>query len=86
MATAGHAQPRLFEALARQAAALAPTGAFNAQNCSVTLWAAASLRHYDQALFDAMLRRLVAALEEGGAEADGCEPQNVANALWAVAR
>ncbi|KAG2432187.1 hypothetical protein HXX76_009107 [Chlamydomonas incerta] len=87
MATAGHAQPRLFEALARQAAALAPTGAFNAQNCSVTLWAAASLRHYDEALFDAMLRRLVAALGEGGgAEADGCEPQNIANALWAVAR
>ncbi|KXZ47984.1 hypothetical protein GPECTOR_31g346 [Gonium pectorale] len=79
MATAGAPQPRLFEALSRQAITLAPS--FNAQNCSVTLWAAATLRHGDAALFDALLERLAAEVE-----AEGCEPQNLANALWAVAR
>lgn len=125
MATANSPQPRLFEALSRTATALAPT--FNAQNCSVTLWSCAALRHYDAQLFDALLARLVdcgngvqaapsppaapcghstssrrpsvaggrisSGSGNGGgmpgvgqAERDACEPQNVANALWAVAR
>ncbi|KAG2488358.1 hypothetical protein HYH03_013048 [Edaphochlamys debaryana] len=91
MATAGHTQPRLFEAISRHAVSLAP--AFNAQNCSVLLWAAASTRHYDERLFEALLGRLVALVEAGPASPGhaqdpeaACEPQNVANALWAVAR
>lgn len=52
---------------------------FSAINCSNTLWACASLRHYSPPLFTALLERLGCHLEE-------VEPQNVANALYALAR
>lgn len=52
---------------------------FSAINCSNTLWAFASLRHYSPPLFTALLERLGCHLEE-------VEPQNVANALYALAR
>lgn len=52
---------------------------FSAINCSNTLWAFASLRHYSPPLFAALLERLGCHLEE-------VEPQNVANALYALAR
>ena len=46
---------------------------------SNTLWAFASLRHYHEGLFEALLGRLVGHLDEA-------EPQNVANCLYAFAR
>jgi hypothetical protein len=51
----------------------------NVQNCSVTAWAFATLRHDDDALFEALLERVAANIAF-------CEPQNVANTLWAYAR
>jgi hypothetical protein len=54
--------------------------AFNAQNCSMSAWAFATLRHYHPALFDALLEQLAAQLPAG------VEPQNIANSLWAFAR
>jgi hypothetical protein len=52
---------------------------FSAINCSNTLWAFATLRHYEPALFDALLAMMDGHLEEA-------EPQNVANSLYALAR
>jgi hypothetical protein len=51
----------------------------NVQNCSVTAWAFATLRHDDDELFEALLERVAANIAF-------CEPQNVANTLWAYAR
>lgn len=52
---------------------------FSAINCSNTLWACATLRYYHQGLFEALLERMTAHLDE-------VEPQNVANCLYAFAR
>lgn len=52
---------------------------FSAINCSNTMWAFASLRHYSPALFAALLERMTDHLDE-------VEPQNVANSLYALAR
>jgi hypothetical protein len=52
---------------------------FSAINCSNTLWAFASLRHYNPSLFESLLERLADHLDE-------VEPQNIANALYALAR
>lgn len=60
--------------------ALQQVNNFSAINCSNTLWAFASLRHYSAPLFEALMTRLV---EQ---HLDEVEPQNVANALYALAR
>lgn len=60
--------------------ALLQVGSFSAINCSNTLWAFATLRHYHEGLFEALLVRLV------DHHLDAAEPQNVANCLYALAR
>jgi hypothetical protein len=69
--------PLLCAAWAQQV--LLQVNNFSAINCSNTLWAFASLRHYEPALFDALLSRMDGHLDE-------VEPQNVANSLYALAR
>lgn len=77
-ATAQQPSPALFEAVARRALELG-TDRFSAQNVSMMMWAFATTRHAAPELVGALLRRL----EQ---EAPLCEGQNVANALWALAR
>eukprot|EP00882_Tetradesmus_deserticola_P033588 GHRQ01038380.1.p2 GENE.GHRQ01038380.1~~GHRQ01038380.1.p2 ORF type:complete len:148 (+),score=54.70 GHRQ01038380.1:2-445(+) len=65
---------RLAEQVRRQ------VSSFNAQNCSMTAWAFSTLRHYDAALFEALLQQLAGQLP------GNVEPRNISNSLWALAR
>ena len=75
-ATAGHASPALFDALAL--ASIARVGEFKQQNLANTAWAYATAGHASPALFDAIASASVARMGEFDA-------QGLANTAWAYA-
>jgi hypothetical protein len=75
-ATAGHASPDLFEAVAR--VAVPRLGEFNPQDLANTVWAYATAGHASPDLFEAVARVAVPRLGE-------FNPQDLASTAWAYA-